>query len=43
MRIPQKIFICPYESEFSCRTNLRNIYDDEIFTKLRSDVSQPEQ
>ena len=42
-RIPQKLFICPYESEFSCRTSLRNIYDDAIFTKLQKDVSQPEQ
>lgn len=43
VRIPQKLFICWYESEFSCRTNLKTIYGEDVFTNLEKDVFPPEQ
>lgn len=43
VRIPQKLFLCDYESEFSCVKNLKNIYGDSIFENFPEDVSPPVQ
>ncbi len=34
VRIPQKLYVCPLENEYSCRQNIITIYDEEVFNSL---------
>lgn len=43
VRIPQKLFLCWFENEFLCNTNMQNIYGKDIFTKFLEETSEPEQ
>lgn len=36
VRVPQRLFLCRYEEEFSCRNNLKKIYGEDIFTEMAS-------
>lgn len=40
VRIPGKLFLCPYEEEFNCRENIRKIYGDFIFNQVSSQLQQ---
>lgn len=39
VRIPQKLFLCWYEEEYSCRNNLKKIYDENIFEYFSQESS----
>ncbi len=43
LRIPEKLFLCPLESEFNCRENLKRIYSQNIFQSLTTGLSQSQQ
>lgn len=36
VRIPGKLFLCPYDEEYQCRQNLKDIYGDSIFNQVFS-------
>ena len=43
IRIPQRLFLCWFENEFQCRTNMKNIYGENIFTNFLQETSEPQQ
>ena len=40
VRIPQKLFLCGYEEEYSCKRNIIEIYGSDVFTNWEKVVSQ---
>jgi hypothetical protein len=43
VRIPEKLYLCPFEAEYSCRENIKYIYGDTIFQDLSIEVSELQQ
>jgi len=43
VRIPDKIFICPLEREFTCINNMSQIYGKNVYSTVRKDLSQSSQ
>ena len=39
VRIAQKLFLCGYDEEFSCRDNLKKIYGENVFSDFISEPS----
>jgi hypothetical protein len=41
VRIPEKLFLCPLESEYDCKANIKLIYGDTTFEELSTELSEP--
>jgi hypothetical protein len=42
-RIAEKLFLCPLESEFDCRRNMKHIYGKTIFEEFEGESSELQQ
>ncbi len=43
VRIPQRLFLCPYTEEYKCKANLKFIYGKDVFTNLAKEPSLSQQ